>query len=153
MQFAKTQTKTIDPAVSTAPAYSSGDAVGTVMDVSVGTPLGTGLVKSLTVIDIDNQKAPLTVLLFREQPAGTFTDNAALPLSAADAKLLVAKIDVAAGDYVTINNRAVAQIAVSLAFTANRDRTLYMAVLTTGTPTYTTTASLRLLLGLLLDGK
>lgn len=144
------QTIVVDPAIDTT-AYTSGDCVGGLNTLRLRDNPPEAVLKSVRVIDTDNQKAPLTLLFFRALPAGAFTNNAANGLSAADALLLCGKANVAASDYETVNSHAVAEVEVSKLVTGLNDgsRALYMLVVTTGTPTYTANGNLRILLGLL----
>jgi hypothetical protein len=159
MSHVRTQSLIYDPAVTASGAYTANDAVGDLQSIRLATFHGAGVLKDIKVIDTDNQKAPLTILIFRDQPSGIAADNAAYVLSAADAKLLIAKVNIAAADYETIGARAVADVEVSKVFRGAPDtpggtedrRNLWVSVLTTGTPTYTTTSSLRIILGLLND--
>lgn len=120
-------------------AYSSGDVVGGLVNLGALRAISaTAVLKSLVVLDSANQKAALTILLFSGLPAGTFTDNGALVLSAADLALVVAKVNVLASDYETVASRAIAQLDLSLVLKGlDGTRNLYMVIVTTGTPTYT----------------
>jgi hypothetical protein len=153
------QTPTIDTA-----AFSAGDNVGGRNLIDGLGPFGTGVLKHVTITDFDNQKAALTIVFFDTLPAGTFTNNAAFPsLVAADLARVIGKVEVAASDYTTINGRAVATVATSIVLwgaqptpapdgaSGSDKRSLYYAIQTSGTPTYTTTSSLGVQLGFLLD--
>lgn len=146
----------------TAGAYSAGDVVGGVMEFA--RLLGDhrrGVLKTVTVIDLGDQKAALTLLLFNAEPAGVAADNAAFALSAADAAKLVGKVNVAADDYETVGGEAVAVLDVAdvvegYAGANARDAvsvgTVWGVLVTTGTPTYASTSDLTVRLGCLADG-
>jgi hypothetical protein len=157
MSTVRTQALEYDPTV-TIGAYSANDVVGDLQGLSLGSVKGTGVIKSLKIIDIDNQKAAFTILIFKSEPASWPADNGAISLSAANAKLVIAKINVTAADYETIATRAIADIDLSKVIKAVgdkqggvTDRKIWPAVITTGTPTYTTLTSLKFIFGLLLD--
>ena len=143
---------TSTPTVSSGVAYSSGDSVGGKVTLAGGGLLQgqMGLLNSLLLTDVSNQKAVLEILLFDSDPtAGTYTDNAALALST-DLTKIVARIPVAAADYVTIDSKAVAHLSNLQRFVmpASGQTSLFMAVLTTGTPTYTSVAALQFRFGI-----
>jgi hypothetical protein len=139
----------VTPTITAGSAYASGNSVGGIQ--AVGGPDAApdyAVLDSLTVIDAANQKAPLTLLFFAQDPTGsaggatpaTVTDQAAFAFGTS-APLLVGKVDVAAGDYETVNNGAVA-CKTNLVLPMQADgpsgvvRKLYVAVVTTSTPTY-----------------
>lgn len=135
------------PAVSTTPAYSSGDCVGGKLTLSNAVRVGAGgaLLTDLMVLDKGNQKAPLTLLIYDANPsAATLTDNAALVNSTDDVKVL-GKVNITAADYETVNTKAYAHIRnIAAICIPASGTTLYAALLTTGTPTYASTSDLKL---------
>lgn len=151
------------PVIDTA-IYTAGDNVGGRMLIDGFGTFGAGLLKDVTITDFDNQKAALTLLFFDSLPAATFTNNAAFPaLAAADLAKVIGKVEIAATDYTTFNGRAVATVATSISLwgvqstpapdggTGSDKRSLYYAIQTSGTPTYTTAGSLGVQLGVLMD--
>lgn len=152
MRYGNCQLLDLVPTISTT-QYTSGDVVGGLLDFGALIAVNNrGVLKSLLVLDADNQKAALTLLLFASKPAGTFTDNSALALSAADLALVTAKVDVAPTDYETFDSKALAQIDVATVLASlNSDRHLYGVLVTTGTPTFTDTDRLKLRAGVLND--
>lgn len=143
--------------------YSANDNVGGLMTVdAIGPAFGTGVLKHITITDFDNQKAALTILFFESLPAGTFTNNSAFPnLATADLDKVIGKVEIAADDYTTFNARAVATVECSMNVWSRQQtagpsegqdkRTIYYAIQTSGTPTYTAADSLKVKLGLLVD--
>lgn len=139
-------------AVSTSPAYTSGDAVGgkrTLANALLAK--GTGVLESVIVLDRANQKAPLDIYIFDADPTGaTITDNSAFVFSTDDLKV-IAHISVAAADYVTTNTKAIAtESNLGIALKAG-GTSLYAAVVTTGTPTYAATTDVQIVFGILQD--
>lgn len=142
-----------EPTVATtgnATAYTAGDVVGTKMSALVfKTGFWMAYLAGLRITDLDNQKAALTLLFFDVDPSNTtFTDNSALSWGATDYLRVVAQLNIATGDYTTVNSRAFGtksnlMVPVS-GQTSGSDLNLYMAVVTTGTPTYATANSLRI---------
>jgi hypothetical protein len=85
--------------------------------------------------------------------ASTFTDNAVLALNAADLAKVVAKINVAAADYETLDSKAVACLDLSLVVrSVQAARNLYMPWSSRPGPrTYTRVTDLKLRFGFLND--
>lgn len=160
MIFGKSALKQFTP-VTDANAYTGGDCVGSIMSLPLGY-LGAMVLKNLVVTDSANQKAPLTIVFFRSQPAGTFTNNAAFPLSNSDLALVCGKVNIAEDDYETIDSKAIAVKDISSVLQFDQPSpssdsgvgvgptTLYFGILTTGTPTYAV-GSLRVSIGILPD--
>ena len=114
---------------------------------------GTGVLLGVTAVERGTQKAPLDILLFSAQPAATFTDRSAFPtLTEADAQLIIAKVEVAAADYVTVGgiSSAVESGGVQV-LKADSGQHLWMAINTSGTPTYAATTALSFIIGASLD--
>jgi hypothetical protein len=141
------------PVVSTAPAYTAGDSVGTKITLLNAVLAGGGeaSLKSVTITDLSNQKPTLEILIFNSDPTGTtFTDNGALTLASADLAKVIARVTVAAGDWVTVGTRGVASLALDRVLVASgaTNTTLYACLMATGTPTFTGTSDITLRLGI-----
>lgn len=126
----------VTPVINTV-QYSSGYAVGGKQTLAAG--LATALpveLDSLVIIDKGDEKAVLDLLFFDADPsAATITNNSAFAFSTDIAKL-IGRVHIAAEDYVTydsIATVALKNIGLLLKPTAT---SLYVAVVTTGTPTY-----------------
>jgi hypothetical protein len=94
----------------------------------------------------------MTIFIFDSDPSSaTITDNAAFVFSTDDLKV-IAQISIAAGDYVTTNSKAYAQISgLSIPVKAASGTSLFAAVVTTGTPTFAATTDVQLEVGILQD--
>lgn len=144
-----TVTPTITPA-----AYDANDVIAGIQTFAnaVRVSGGTGIIQSLVVSDLANQKAVLEIYLFSANPAaGTYTDNTALDIHDTDALLCIGRLDVAAGDYKSLADNAIACItgiglAIKLAATS-----LYAIIRTISAPTYVGASDLKLTLGILSD--
>lgn len=126
--------------VSTSPAYSSGDCIGGLLTFQV--PPGSFALQSVTVTDVDAQAPALSVIFFESTPAGTTTDNTALTISTDRLKIL-GVVAVAATDYVAVGGVSIATVKPG-AFTlqpTSGNTTLYAAIGTTSTPTFTNTTT------------
>jgi hypothetical protein len=157
-------TPTITPSV----AYSSGQCVGGLQKVSSPSAGGNiAVLDSLTIVDVANQKAPLTVMFFDADPTAA-TPTAATPTAATPTPATVAdgsafafgsssprfigKVDVAAGSYETIGGEAIAaltnlRLVLQVTTPPGALATLYAVVVTTGTPTYQHASDLTLRYG------
>lgn len=126
----------VTPTIDTV-AYGAGDAVGGKQTLAAG--LADGLpveLDSIVVQDVSNQKAALTLLFFDADPAAaTITNNAAFAFSTDLAKC-IGRINVAAADYETVDSKAVATVRNLGMILKPTATSLYVAVVTTGTPTY-----------------
>lgn len=134
----------ITPTINTA-QFTSGDAVGGKQTLTSAARVssGTVILESLTLVDKGNQKAAMTVLFFNSDPsAATITNNSAFAFST-DVSKVVGKVNIVAEDYETIDSIAIASVkAVALQIKASGSANLFAAVVTTGTPTYTSTTDL-----------
>lgn len=140
----------------TASAYSAGNNVGGKLTLTgaLRTINGTGLLESISITDHANQKAPLDIVIFSANPAATFTDKSAFPtLSAADDALILGRVSIAVTDYVTVGGSAMASIrGLGLVLAGTDSSTsLYMAINTSGTPTFAATSDLKVAMGILRD--
>ena len=131
---------------------SAGDAVGGKQTLTSAVRIsgGKSVLESLVVLDKGNQKAALTILFFDSDPtAATITNNAAFVFST-DISKVVGKIVVTASDYETINSLAVACLRnLGLEMKCSGSANLFVAVVTTGTPTYASTTDLTFKYGFL----
>lgn len=138
-------TVSVTPTISATPAYTSGDAVGGKQTIAAACRVsgGDALLQSLTIIDKANQKQPLTLLFFDSDPsAATITDNAAFVFST-DISKLIGKVNVLAADYETVDSIGIAVLAnLGLQLKASGSSSLYVAVVTTGTPDFASTSDL-----------
>ena len=137
-----------------ASAYEAGDCVGEVIEIvnAVRVSGGTGVLQSIQIIDKGNQKAAMELLIFDSDPgAATIADDTAFVYST-DISKQIARIPIAASDYVTLNSIATASIGgLSRIVKASGSANLYAALVTTGTPTYISTSDIIITFGILQD--
>jgi hypothetical protein len=137
-----TKTFKINPTISTS-AYSAGNTVGAIQTLTsaVQKTNGTAILESLILLDKSNQKAAMDIFIFDVNPAAaTTTDHAAFAFSTNDVNV-IARISVAASDYITVNSEAVAvKSGLGIAVQASASANLYAVAVTSGTPTYSATA-------------
>lgn len=135
-------------------AYAAGDNVGGVKTLANAVINQGGSARLMTVmaLDLANQKIVGALYLFSANPsASTSTDNAAQTIAVADVPKLLARIPIAAADYVTIDGKGVAHLRLSgpaLLQAASTSRDIYAVFVTEGIPTYGAGANLLLRLGL-----
>jgi hypothetical protein len=141
----------IDVALTLAAAtYTSGNVLSDTATVSNAMRVigGKGILRSITVIDEDDQGAALDLLFFKlTQSLGT--KNAAPTISDASARDCLGFISVVAGDYIDLGGvRVASKSGLGLALESDpASRDLFVATITRGTPTYTA-SGLRLKLGI-----
>lgn len=130
-------------------AYASGDCVGgklTLTGISRINDAGVKL-ETIFVTDAANQKPNLKFLFFNADPtAATLTNDAALALST-DITKVIGMASVDTGDYTTISSAAFAAKNGINAVLKSTTTSVWMAILTTSTPTFTGTTNLSVKLG------
>ena len=140
----------------TAGAYHANDVIGGAekLAAAVRKPVYTAILNSLVVTDRANQKALLDIWLFSILPTGTYTDNGAPTVSAADFAKLIGHVQIAVTDYTSIDSKAVAclrGLGLALQGAGAGSKDLYAVITTTGTPTYSSTSDLTLQFGFVQD--
>jgi hypothetical protein len=139
-------------------AYSSGKVIGGLQKIKA--PFNdslTGVLKSLTVKDADDQKSALTILIFDSKPNGAYADKSSFSWVAGDFDKLCGFLSVGSSDYVSVNSKAIAEYDVAMVVQDNSspapsqgsDSALYYVIVSGGTPTYTAADSLKLQFGFL----
>lgn len=92
--------RSIPITTSAAPDYSVGDNIGTTFSIAPQTVIGQGIkLQTLTVTDQANQGPGLRIIFFGSKPTGTYTDNSALDLSAADLTKIIGQVKISASDW------------------------------------------------------
>ena len=139
---------TVTPTVLNADAYDAGDTVfdATVITGAVRLSGGSAILQSIVVADKDDQKAQLRLVFFDSTVTFGVADSAP-SLSDADSLKCIGSVEVAAADYIDFGGASVATVRlVGLLCKASGSANLYVAAMTSGTPTYTT-GGLQLRLG------
>lgn len=123
LNMANTKPSLYDPSVDISPvltvdtnAYSIGDAVGISQETGdarhklAGASIktnGTTELENMVLASVQAATPALTFLFFNDKPSGgTYTNNAALVLSAADVAKFVGAVSVAAGDWYSAGSRS-----------------------------------------------
>lgn len=128
----------------TAEAYNGTTASG---PVCVGTKFtlnnamrksgGTGILQSLVVIDTDNIKAPLTLLIFNQDPTNGVYTNKSAPVFNNDIANLIRAIPINISDYQVIGGVAIADLSPgSRMLTGVGSANLYGLLVLNGNVTY-----------------
>lgn len=128
----------VTPTIAAA-AFSANDFVGgkNTLTNAVRVAAGKGQINSLKLVDKSIQKANLLIFIFGADLAGTYADNAAESVTAADWLNWIGTIEVQASDYKQMNNAALVDFAgMGIDTKAASGRNLYALIVTTGTPTY-----------------
>ena len=134
-------------------AYTPGDCVGGKITLTDAMRVsgGSGVLQSLTVIDVSNTKPYLEVLIFNADPAAaTLTDQAAIALST-DVSKVIHRISIYTSDYTTVANVAFADINVSKVVEAVGSKNLYACIAATDAHDFTAATDLKMSFGFLQD--
>lgn len=135
----------VTPTVSSSPAYSTGDCIGSKMTFATmaRTSGGGGVIQAAKIYCKSLQTFACDLLIFNADPtASTFTDNAALAVNSADINKLVAVLHIS--DWTALG------AAVSMAqflnagapFDLSSGTTLYAVLVARSTPTLSTTSDI-----------
>jgi len=100
---------TISPTVtvSTSPAYTSGDAIGSKLTLANATRISGGItmLQTISLIDRSNQKPTGFIYFYNADPsAATLTDNTAIANSTDDAKI-IGQVPILGSDYTVIDGK------------------------------------------------
>lgn len=144
----------VTPTISNAAIYAAKDAVGGIMTFSSAARSsgGSGVIRAATLIDKGQQVGHTTdLVLFDQTIAGTVTDNAAFDPTDADLANLIGYVTfTATTGFRDFNDNAVAQVACEIPYVCNAT-SLFGALVARGTPTYTSTSDLIVVLTVDLD--
>lgn len=123
------------PVVTTAGAYASGDAVGTKFTLSNALRVsgGTGVLKSVKIVDKAKQNATLDLIIFKADIAATVTDNQPFDPTDADLSNIVAAVQVST--WYSFNNNSYGQAECAIDIKSD-SLNLYAVLVSRGTPTY-----------------
>lgn len=142
----------ITPVISAAAAYAAGDALGDllVFPAAVSEAGGAGIITKITIVDLDQELAPIDLVLF-DQPFTPTADNAPFDPPPADMPFCLGYIGVAATDYSDFANNSVAAkcsgLQMPFEFQLADDIThLYGQLVIRGVHTYTTAADITIIL-------
>lgn len=136
------------PIFTSAAAYAAGDSIGSLLTLDAPSPFLSGpsgpilIVQSLTVVDLDDQKSPLDIVLFSSAPTDPGDNNPFAPTDA-DALKVVGRLSVSSGDYQTYGTKAVATMPALGLSAPIVGKELFALVIAQGGPTYTGTDRLR----------
>jgi hypothetical protein len=136
----------ITPAVDTA-IYASGDllfAPTKLQDATQNTK-GLAILRTLVLLDSDNQKPAMDLLFFDSDPGSLGALNAALDMPAAALAKLIAILNVATGDWTTLKTSTNAigiKTPTLMLPAAQKSKDFWVAGVSRGTPTYTAATSL-----------
>lgn len=134
------QMKTIIiPIATDGTAKDAGDVVGGLLSAKIATPQNGFTLRSLKLVDDDNQAAALTVYIFDAAPTAIIDDAAfSSAFLIGDHQKLIRSIPIAATtDYTVLNSNASAIKADLNIDVYSLDGNIYLYIVCTATPTYT----------------
>jgi hypothetical protein len=130
--------------------YASGDTLfdSTAVANAVRTAGGTAILRSLTLIDKDDNTAAGIDLFFLGANVAFGTLNAAPNISDANGLNILGFVSIASGDFIDVGGSKVAtKTGLNMILKAASGTTIYVAAITRGTPTQTA-SGIQVLLGL-----
>jgi len=153
-QVVTTKTMVVEaaPVVDTS-AYATGELIGGKLTLSNATAINvfSGIINNVVIIDKDKEAADLDVVFFDTDPtATTFTDQAAFDPDDADLLNIICTVSVTTDVAFSDNGMSYAN-NVNCPFRTPGVSTIYAAIVSRGTPTYTSSSDLLLRVGILQD--
>lgn len=142
----------VTPTISTS-IYAAKDCVGGIMTFANACRNSGegGILESVTIVDLDRERALTDLVLFSATVSGTATDNAAFDPTDADLLNCVGVIPILTGDYFDFNDNAVAsRSGIGLAYKCAAT-SLFGVLVARTTPTYTGTSDLSVTIGVVPD--
>jgi hypothetical protein len=134
-------------------AYEAGDCVGGKITLTDAMRVsgGSGVLQSITVIDVSATKPALELLIFNADPtAATLTDQAAVALST-DISKVIHRIPIYTSDYTTVASVSIADITVNKVVEAVGSDNLYAVIVATGAHDFVAATDLKMSFGFLQD--
>lgn len=131
-------------------AYADGDVLADVQDLLIDQKMGVKeyILQSLVVLDESDQGQAMD-LLFLNANNSLGTENLAASISDANARAIVGRVPVAAGDFYDLGGcRLACLYGIGLQMETLNSRKLYLGAISRGTGTYAATG-IRLKLGFL----
>lgn len=134
-----------------ASAYEAGDAVGGVMTFAdaVRQAGDSFRIESVTIVDEDQQLVAMSLVLFNASV--TATDDTTFDPTDADLLNCLGHIPVAAADYSSFSDNAIAHVDAGFTGLIASGTSLFGVLVTRGTPTYASTSSVHVILVLVRD--
>jgi hypothetical protein len=149
----------VSPTVDTS-IYAAKDNIGGLLtfSASVCGPIKHGYVTGVMITDKSDNAVEYDLLLFKSSPSGTFTDQAATDPSDADLSLMLPVINIASTDHFSLNDNGISslsslrsQVWAVPTSSSSSPGTLYGALVSRGTPTYTSTGDITVTLAIACD--
>ena len=147
----KTAIVEITPVVTAASAYATNNVVGGVLTLnSALLSAQSGVIQSIRLRSKSSQLAGFRLYIFRSIPTTVFTDHAAPAINQTDIAFIVDTFVLASPDS-SLGTYTFYSLNTSSSVVVATSTTLYGVLITTGTPTFTTTSDLTLSIGILQD--
>lgn len=128
------------PTISNGVAYASGDQIGGLLTFS-GFKFKTALIQEIKLIDIIKQNAAIDILFFNEIVT-LAADNAAFVLSAGNMKKVASKASFSSYTDLGANGSISFVQNLNIPISLQGSELFYGALISRGTPTYTSTTGL-----------
>lgn len=127
----------VTPAIAAA-GFSAKDVVGGKLTLTGAVRLaaGKGKITGVKLVDASKQNADMLIFIFGADLAGSYADNDAEAVTAADWLKWIGTIKILSTDYEQMANASLVDLGFELDVKAAAGTTLYALIVTTGTPTY-----------------
>lgn len=128
-------TPTVDTSI-----YAAGDTLfdRTAIAGAARVAAGGGIIRSVTLLDKDDNTAAAITLFFLRANVAFGTLNAAPSISDANAMKIIGNVVIASGDFIDVTGSKVApKSGLAIPFTLDSGTSLYVAATCAGTPTQT----------------
>ena len=119
--------------------HAANDVVGGKLTIAgaVRVAAGKGTITGLKVVDAAKQNANLLVFVFGADLAGTYADDAAEAVTAADWLKWIGTVEILAADWKTMTNASLADLSFDMPVEAASGLNLYALIITLSAATFT----------------
>lgn len=140
------------PTITAGTAYAAKDAVGGLLTFAGAAryTAGSGRVVGVTIVDRDQERADLDLILF-DQTITAPTNDAAFDPTDTELTYVVGWVPVSAGAYADFNDNSVAYVPADVPYVLVGGTSLFGVLVARGTPTYTATGDLTVILTMAVD--
>lgn len=139
---------TVKPTLDTN-AYTTGDVLGSILTLK-GAIAREALLNSIVIVDVDNEGIQIDFVFFDSEPTGTYTNNAAAAIDAADTSKVVGHVSVLTTDYIAVGTDKIGHKApANLQIQGRATDDLYVLAIARGTPTFAAATDLTFKFGII----
>lgn len=149
-----TWTPQVTPPVTINSAYSSGQVIGGMLTFGNALRASSGVISNITIVDKDAQASALNIYIFGAAPATSYPDKSVFTMNATDAANCIGAYSILSGSSGWVQGGGVSVATISplaLAVASDIQKTLWMLIVSAGTPTFTSASAMITTMGILQD--